>query len=76
MLVNIYQAKTNLSKLIQLVLTQNKEIIIGKMGKPVAKLVPYQPPQKVNFGALKDKIIIGKDFDEPSKEIEKLFYEK
>ena len=75
MLVNIYQAKTNLSKLIQLVLTRDEEIIIGKMGRPVAKLVPYKQPKKLNFGVLKGKITVKKDFDKPSQAIEKLFYE-
>jgi prevent-host-death family protein len=39
--VNIYDAKTNLSKLVDRA-AAGEEIIIAKAGKPKAKLVPYQ----------------------------------
>lgn len=72
MLVNIHQAKTHLSKLIERVL-KGEEIIIGKAGKPVAKLTPYTP-KKVKLGVLKGKIEISEDFDEEDKEIIEMFY--
>ncbi len=63
--VNIHQAKTNLSKLIDAVM-HGEEIIIAKAGKPAAKLVPIittKPKRKP--GALKGKIKIAKDFNAP-----------
>ena len=39
-LVNIHQAKTHLSKLLERV-AGGEEIVIAKAGEPVAKLVPY-----------------------------------
>ncbi|MCB0015518.1 MAG: type II toxin-antitoxin system prevent-host-death family antitoxin, partial [Anaerolineales bacterium] len=39
-ITNISEAKATLSKLIEQVLN-GEEVIIGKAGKPVAKLVPY-----------------------------------
>ena len=39
--VNIYDAKTNLSKLVDRA-AAGEEIIIAKAGKPKAKLVPYR----------------------------------
>ena len=42
---NIYDAKTNLSKLVDRA-AAGEEIVIAKAGKPKAKLVPYQPPRK------------------------------
>ena len=72
MLVNIHQAKTHLSKLIERVL-KGEEIIIGKAGKPVARLTPYTP-KKVKLGVLKGKIEISEDFDEEDKEIIEMFY--
>ena len=39
-ITNISEAKASLSKLIEQV-AQGQEVIIGKAGKPVAKLVPY-----------------------------------
>lgn len=64
-IVNIHQAKTNFSKLVDAVM-QGEEIIIAKAGKPAAKLVPItviKPKRKP--GALKGKIKIAADFDAP-----------
>lgn len=38
--MNIHEAKTHLSKLLERVAT-GEEIVISKAGKPMAKLVPY-----------------------------------
>lgn len=71
---NIFEAKTNLSKLIEQVLN-GKEIVIAKAGKPVARLTAYLPSKnKRKPGMLKGKIVIPDDFDEESEEINKLFY--
>ena len=57
--INIHEAKTNLSKLIER--TKNGEdVIISKAGQPVAKLVAYKEKQKPRkFGILKGKIWIS-----------------
>ena len=70
---NISEAKTHLSALIEKVMA-GEEVIIGKAGKPVAKLVRYEgnaePRQP---GALKGKIKIAKDFDELPDDIAEAF---
>ncbi len=68
--INIHEAKTHFSKLVEAVM-QGREIVIAKAGVPVAKLVPVKNMKpKRNFGLLKGKMKIAKDFDEPlSKEI-------
>lgn len=73
--VNIHQAKTNLSKLIEK--TQNgEEVIIAKAGKPIAKLISYKEKlTKRKFGLLKGKIFVPDNFDDEDEEINKLFYE-
>ena len=61
--VNIHEAKTNFSKLVDAVM-HGEEIIIAKAGKPAAKLVPIaavKPKRKP--GSLKGKIKISKDFN-------------
>ncbi len=63
-IVNIHEAKTHFSKLVDSVLHGN-EILIAMAGKPVAKLVPITKKPKRRFGALKGKIKIAKDFDAP-----------
>ena len=63
--VNIHEAKTNFSKLIDAV-GQGEEIVIAKAGKPAARLVPVQTQKPVRKpGALKGKIHVADDFDAP-----------
>jgi prevent-host-death family protein len=71
---NIHEAKTHFSKLVERA-AGGEEIVIGKAGKPVARLVPYTaPPRPIRRpGSLKGKIRILPGFDEMDKEIEKLF---
>ena len=63
--LNIHEAKTHLSRLIEDAL-HGKESIIAKAGKPVAKLCPItvKKPSR-HFGILKGKIKIANDFDAP-----------
>ncbi len=72
-IVNVHAAKTNLSRLIERA-EAGEEIVIGRAGKPVARLVPYVP-QRPNrlFGALKGQIRILPGFDELDAEIEREF---
>ena len=72
---NIHEAKTHFSKLVERA-AAGEEIVIGKAGKPVARLGPYSPPAppKRRPGSLKGKIRILPGFDEMDKEIEKWFY--
>jgi prevent-host-death family protein len=66
---NISEAKANLSALIEKVVA-GEEVIIGKAGKPVAKLVRYERSTEPRRpGALKGKIRIAKDFDELPEDI-------
>jgi prevent-host-death family protein len=64
--VDIHEAKTHLSKLIERV-TEGEEIIIARGGKPVARLAPIaaQPKKPRVPGRLRGKIWVGKDFDAP-----------
>lgn len=63
-IINIHQAKTHFSKLVEAVL-QGEEITIAKAGKPVIKLVALTPTKpKRKPGALKGKIKIAPDFDD------------
>ena len=63
--VNIYEAKSKLSKLINQVIA-GEEVIVAKSGKPVAKIVPFEKPtQNRKPGSAKGKLIISNDFDSP-----------
>ena len=72
--VNVYEAKTQLSKLLEQV-EAGEEIVIARHGRPVARLVPLQrtPVHRVP-GGWKGKVWMSPDFDEPDPELEDLFY--
>ena len=73
-IMNIHQAKTNLSKLIEQV-NAGEDVIIAKAGKPVAKLISYKKELKDRTpGLWKNKIWISENFDDEDEEINKLFY--
>ena len=64
--VNIHEAKTHLSRLVEDVATRREPIVIAKAGKPMVRLVPLVPerPRRV-FGLLAGQIRIADDFDAP-----------
>lgn len=63
--VNVHEAKTNLSKLIQKVV-DGEEVVIAKGNLPIIKLVLIEnlKPQR-RLGTAKGKVKIADDFDEP-----------
>lgn len=70
--INIHEAKTHLSELLQRVMN-GEEIIIAKAGKPVARLLPFQPtPQPRQPGNDSGLVTIAPDFDAPLPEFEDL----
>ncbi len=73
--VNLYAAKTHLSKLVDRA-AAGEQIIIAKAGKPKAKLVRYEPPRKKRRGGQNRLGVtyIAEDFDAPlPPEIQKYF---
>jgi prevent-host-death family protein len=72
--VNIHEAKTQFSRLLERV-ALGEEIIIAKAGTPVAKLVPLKKtPKRRVFGCAKGEFTVPDDFNDPDPEIEDLFY--
>ena len=72
-ITNITEAKSHFSALIEKVM-RGEEIIIGKAGKPVAKLVRYERREVSRQpGALKGKIKIADDFNELPDDIAAAF---
>ncbi|MFP4002543.1 MAG: type II toxin-antitoxin system Phd/YefM family antitoxin [Alphaproteobacteria bacterium] len=73
--VNMHQAKTQLSKLIEMAL-KGQEVVIARNGTPVVKLVPVAkpelPPRKP--GSLKGQIWIAPDFDDTPEDLIDEFY--
>ncbi len=73
--VNIHEAKTHFSRLLERV-AMGEEVVIAKAGTPVAKLVPLTAkPKKRILGSAKGEFVVPDDFNDPlPKEIEDLFY--
>lgn len=70
---NISEAKAELSSLIERVM-KGEEVIIGKAGKPVAKIVAYNGVGAARApGALKGKIKIDETFDELPPDLQRAF---
>jgi len=66
--VNVFEAKTKLSKLIAKA-ENGEDVIIARAGKPVVRLTKLETAKKpIRFGGLKGKIWIAKDFDAPLPE--------
>ena len=67
-IINIHEAKTHLSKLLQRVIC-GEEIVIAKSGKPVAKIIPFMQKLQTRVpGSAKGKIWVSTDFNKPLPE--------
>ena len=66
--VNVHQAKTHLSRLLERV-ALGEEVVIAKAGKPVARLVPVEEASvKRVLGTAKGDFVVPEDFDAPLPE--------
>ena len=72
MTLNLYEAKTQLSALVDQA-AAGKEIIIAKNGKPLAKLVAVRQQPRRKPGRLKGSIWMSDDFDAPIPDVEDAF---
>lgn len=73
MLINISEAKTNLSKLIDMVY-HGEKVTIAKNNLPIADLVIHKPSGKRKLGLLKGKVSIPEDFNVEDNSINDMFY--
>ncbi|OEC99820.1 MULTISPECIES: type II toxin-antitoxin system Phd/YefM family antitoxin [unclassified Rhizobium] len=75
--VNIHEAKTHLSRLIEKA-AKGEAFIIAKAGKPMVKVVPLEEkeaPKKRRIGFMDGQFTVPEDFDTMmADEIEEMFY--
>ena len=75
--VNMHEAKTHLSRLVERA-AKGEPFIIAKAGKPLVKVMPLDAPAKgetKRLGFMAGQISVPDDFDTMcADEIEKLFY--
>lgn len=71
--VNIHEAKTHLSRLLERV-AAGEHVVISKAGRPIADLVPHRETPVV-FGGLKGEISYDDaDFADVDPDIQRMFY--
>lgn len=72
--VNIHDAKTRLSKLLEQV-QSGEDVVIARAGAPIARLIPYAPRRNeiAPPGSMQGEIWIADDFDEPIDDLFDVF---
>ena len=72
-IANIHEAKTQLSKLIDLALS-GEEVVIARAGRPMVRLVPVVPKATTRRGGQwKGRVRIAPDFDDLPADIASAF---
>lgn len=74
-LVNMLEAKSNLSRLVQAIESgAEREIVLARNGRPVAKLVPLTSiPTVQRIGVAKGRFQVPDDIDHHNAEVARLF---
>jgi prevent-host-death family protein len=61
--VNIYEAKTRLSQLVDKA-AAGEDVVVSRNGKPLVRITRLEATKRpIRFGLLKGKVKISKDFD-------------
>lgn len=64
--MNLSQARSRLSELVEHVAVSGQRVVINRRGKPLAQIVPYRGGKKITAYPLRDVAVrIADDFDEP-----------
>jgi prevent-host-death family protein len=73
--INMLQAKTNLSRLVEAIERgTEREIVIARNGRPVAKLVPVSDvPLERRIGVAKGLFVVPDDIDAHNQDVARLF---
>jgi prevent-host-death family protein len=67
--VNIHEAKTHLSRLVERV-ERGEEVVIARAGRPVARLVPFRARMTARTpGVWRGRVELGPDFDAVDEEL-------
>ncbi|NOU22299.1 MAG: type II toxin-antitoxin system Phd/YefM family antitoxin [Methyloglobulus sp.] len=77
--VNLFHAKTHLSKLVdQIASGEESEFVISRNGKPVARMVPIVQKSDVScrLGIAQGEFSVPETIDDSNQEVADLFYGK
>jgi len=73
MIINISEAKTQLSKLVDRAF-HGEKVVIAKNNLPLVDLVPHQPEGKRALGLLRNQVTIPENFLDEDEDINEMFY--
>ena len=73
MIVNVSEAKTNLSKLIDMVY-HGEKVVIAKNNTPLVDMVLHKPSGKRKLGLMRGKLVVPDDFMQEDENINDMFY--
>ena len=73
MIINVSEAKAQLSKIVDLAY-RGEEVVIAKHNTPLVNLVPHKPKGKRKLGRLNGKFSLPDDFLQESEEVNAMFY--
>ena len=73
MIVNVSEAKTNLSRLIDRAFME-EDVVIAKNNLPLVDLIPHKQKEKRKLGTLTGTFSVPKDLDAERPEIHSMFY--
>lgn len=63
--VNIYDAKTRLSQLVDQA-AAGQDVVVCRNGKPLARITQLEPVRSpIRWGLLKGQLLVPEDFDDP-----------
>jgi prevent-host-death family protein len=63
--VNIYEAKTRLSQLVDKA-ASGEDVVVSRNGKPMVRITRLDAPKRrITFGLLKGKLTVPRHFDAP-----------
>lgn len=63
--INIYEAKTRLSQLVDKA-ASGEDVVLSRNGKPLVRITALTPKKRtIKFGVLKGKVKVSADFDAP-----------
>ena len=75
MIINISEAKAQLSKLVDMVF-HGEKVVIAKNNLPLVDLVPHQPEGRRKLGLLRNQVTIPEGFLDEDEDINEMFYGK
>ena len=73
LIVNVHEAKTQLSKLLRRV-ESGEDVLIGRAGEPVARLTRLSTDEPRPLGTWRGRVEMASDLDMPSDDVAEQFF--